>query len=127
AANGFRVLTVDWDLEAPGLAKFFHPFLDQASLAAVLRAMLKVSGVYDVSRPHAPAGGGGGRTPAGGAAGEAVREAAGDGPADSPGDAPPENGDDRSAPGVRTSWGIHGRTAAFTGQRSLSRSLGPEG
>lgn len=33
AANGFRVLTVDWDLEAPGLAKFFHPFLDAAELA----------------------------------------------------------------------------------------------
>nr|WP_329572414.1 FxSxx-COOH system tetratricopeptide repeat protein [Kitasatospora sp. NBC_01266] len=32
AANGFRVLTVDWDLEAPGLAKFFHPFLDTAEL-----------------------------------------------------------------------------------------------
>ncbi len=33
AANGFRVLTVDWDLEAPGLAKFFHPFLDPDALA----------------------------------------------------------------------------------------------
>ncbi|MGF1425203.1 FxSxx-COOH system tetratricopeptide repeat protein [Kitasatospora sp. LaBMicrA B282] len=33
AANGFRVLTVDWDLEAPGLAKFFHPFLDANELA----------------------------------------------------------------------------------------------
>ncbi|MEY9962915.1 MinD-like ATPase involved in chromosome partitioning or flagellar assembly/tetratricopeptide (TPR) repeat protein [Streptacidiphilus sp. MAP12-16] len=30
ASNGFRVLTVDWDLEAPGLARFFHPFLDPA-------------------------------------------------------------------------------------------------
>ncbi|MDX3617826.1 FxSxx-COOH system tetratricopeptide repeat protein [Streptomyces europaeiscabiei] len=28
AANGHRVLAVDWDLEAPGLHKFFHPFLD---------------------------------------------------------------------------------------------------
>ncbi|MEZ0093922.1 FxSxx-COOH system tetratricopeptide repeat protein [Streptacidiphilus sp. EB129] len=34
AANGFRVLTVDWDLEAPGLARFFHPFLDPADLAS---------------------------------------------------------------------------------------------
>ncbi|PYC85369.1 ATP/GTP-binding protein [Streptomyces tateyamensis] len=33
AANGHRVLTVDWDLEAPGLAKFFHPFLDPVELA----------------------------------------------------------------------------------------------
>jgi cellulose biosynthesis protein BcsQ len=34
AANGKRVLTVDWDLEAPGLARFFHPFLDQTALEA---------------------------------------------------------------------------------------------
>lgn len=39
AANGFRVLTVDWDLEAPGLAKFFHPFLDPASLAGTTGMM----------------------------------------------------------------------------------------
>lgn len=25
AANGKRVLAVDWDLEAPGLHRFFHP------------------------------------------------------------------------------------------------------
>jgi hypothetical protein len=29
AANGYRVLVVDWDLEAPGLDRFFHPFLDR--------------------------------------------------------------------------------------------------
>ncbi|MEO3861496.1 FxSxx-COOH system tetratricopeptide repeat protein [Acrocarpospora sp. B8E8] len=28
AANGYRVLAVDWDLESPGLHKFFRPFLD---------------------------------------------------------------------------------------------------
>jgi hypothetical protein len=28
AANGHRVLVVDWDLESPGLHKFFQPFLD---------------------------------------------------------------------------------------------------
>ncbi|MFI5531502.1 FxSxx-COOH system tetratricopeptide repeat protein [Kitasatospora sp. NPDC051853] len=39
AANGFRVLTVDWDLEAPGLAKFFRPFLDQAALAGTTGMM----------------------------------------------------------------------------------------
>ncbi|WP_431932429.1 FxSxx-COOH system tetratricopeptide repeat protein [Micromonospora sp. RP3T] len=27
ASNGHRVLTVDWDLEAPGLHRYFHPFL----------------------------------------------------------------------------------------------------
>ncbi|GAA3017186.1 hypothetical protein GCM10020229_30500 [Kitasatospora albolonga] len=39
AANGFRVLTVDWDLEAPGLAKFFRPFLDQGALAGTTGMM----------------------------------------------------------------------------------------
>jgi cellulose biosynthesis protein BcsQ/tetratricopeptide (TPR) repeat protein len=29
AANGHHVLAVDWDLEAPGLPRFFHPFLDE--------------------------------------------------------------------------------------------------
>lgn len=28
AANGMRVLAIDWDLEAPGLLPFFRPFLD---------------------------------------------------------------------------------------------------
>jgi hypothetical protein len=28
AANGYRVLVADWDVEAPGLYKFFQPFLD---------------------------------------------------------------------------------------------------
>nr|WP_323802292.1 FxSxx-COOH system tetratricopeptide repeat protein [Sphaerisporangium corydalis] len=28
ASNGWKVLTIDWDLESPGLHKFFHPFLD---------------------------------------------------------------------------------------------------
>ncbi|WP_416983901.1 FxSxx-COOH system tetratricopeptide repeat protein [Streptomyces sp. T028] len=34
AANGKRVLAVDWDLEAPGLHRFFHPFLDPNALTA---------------------------------------------------------------------------------------------
>ncbi|MEU1039630.1 FxSxx-COOH system tetratricopeptide repeat protein [Streptomyces sp. NPDC005551] len=34
AANGHRVLTVDWDLEAPGLHRFFHPFLNPSLLRA---------------------------------------------------------------------------------------------
>lgn len=29
AANGLRVLVADWDLESPGLHRFFHPFLPQ--------------------------------------------------------------------------------------------------
>jgi cellulose biosynthesis protein BcsQ len=32
AANGHRVLVVDWDLESPGLHRFFHPFLADPNL-----------------------------------------------------------------------------------------------
>ena len=34
AQAGNRVLTVDWDLESPGLHKFFQPFLDTGALAS---------------------------------------------------------------------------------------------
>ncbi|MFF5207862.1 FxSxx-COOH system tetratricopeptide repeat protein [Streptosporangium sp. NPDC000396] len=34
ANNGLRVLVVDWDLESPGLHKFFHPFLDGSAISA---------------------------------------------------------------------------------------------
>jgi cellulose biosynthesis protein BcsQ len=27
AGNGYRVLAIDWDLESPGLHRYFHPFL----------------------------------------------------------------------------------------------------
>lgn len=32
ASNGYRVLTVDWDLESPGLHRYFHPFLVDKTL-----------------------------------------------------------------------------------------------
>src|SRR5258708_19414975 len=32
AANGHKVLAVDWDLEGPGLHRFVHPFLDTSAL-----------------------------------------------------------------------------------------------
>ncbi|MFI7428105.1 FxSxx-COOH system tetratricopeptide repeat protein [Micromonospora sp. NPDC049836] len=32
AGNGYRVLTIDWDLESPGLHRYFHPFLVDAEL-----------------------------------------------------------------------------------------------
>jgi cellulose biosynthesis protein BcsQ len=41
ASNGKRVLAVDWDLEAPGLHRFFGPFLDPNALSAT-------SGVIDI-------------------------------------------------------------------------------
>src|SRR5262245_49468046 len=34
AANGKRVLMIDWDLEAPGLHRYFHPFLPDRGLRA---------------------------------------------------------------------------------------------
>lgn len=32
ASNGLRVLVIDWDLEAPGLHRYFHPFLPDKEL-----------------------------------------------------------------------------------------------
>ncbi|WP_229074632.1 FxSxx-COOH system tetratricopeptide repeat protein [Actinoplanes sp. DH11] len=34
AANGYRVLAVDWDLESPGLHRYFAPFMDPRFLAS---------------------------------------------------------------------------------------------
>src|SRR5215469_11650434 len=34
ASHGKRVLMVDWDLEAPGLHRYFHPFLADKYLAS---------------------------------------------------------------------------------------------
>src|SRR5580700_8820551 len=32
ALSGFRVLAIDWDLEAPGLHRYFRPFLEDPDL-----------------------------------------------------------------------------------------------
>ena len=34
ASNGKKVLVLDWDLDSPGLHRYFHPFLDPAKVAA---------------------------------------------------------------------------------------------
>ena len=34
ASNGLRVLVVDWDLDSPGLHRYFYPFLDAKLVAA---------------------------------------------------------------------------------------------
>ena len=34
ASSGKRVLVVDWDLESPGLHKFFEPFLEESKVGA---------------------------------------------------------------------------------------------
>ncbi|WP_214325435.1 FxSxx-COOH system tetratricopeptide repeat protein [Nonomuraea sediminis] len=46
ASHGHRVLAVDWDLESPGLHRFFHPFLG----AGVLR---DTKGVIDIISDYA--------------------------------------------------------------------------
>jgi MinD-like ATPase involved in chromosome partitioning or flagellar assembly len=46
ASNGCKVLMMDWDLESPGLHKFFHPFLDSAKIAAT-------AGVIDLVTDYA--------------------------------------------------------------------------
>ncbi|MFE3554930.1 FxSxx-COOH system tetratricopeptide repeat protein [Streptomyces sp. NPDC059193] len=51
ASNGKRVLAVDWDLEAPGLHRFLHPFLDPATLGAC-------PGVIDLITEYAEAAAG---------------------------------------------------------------------
>ncbi|MEH0931704.1 FxSxx-COOH system tetratricopeptide repeat protein [Micromonospora sp. CPCC 205558] len=45
AANGKRVLVTDWDLESPGLHRFFHPFLDVAAIGGT-------PGVIDLIRDY---------------------------------------------------------------------------
>ncbi|MEU1397246.1 FxSxx-COOH system tetratricopeptide repeat protein [Micromonospora zamorensis] len=48
AANGYRVLAVDWDLESPGLHKYFHPFLLDKDLRTS-------TGIIDMVRDYAEA------------------------------------------------------------------------
>ena len=45
AANGRRVLVVDWDLESPGLHRFFTPFIDPDALRST-------GGVIDLIREY---------------------------------------------------------------------------
>ena len=44
AANGYRVLAADWDLESPGLHRFLYPFLEQVVKDA--------AGVIDLVRDY---------------------------------------------------------------------------
>lgn len=43
ASHGKRVLTVDWDLDSPGLHRFFHPFLDDDLFASTPGVMEMLS------------------------------------------------------------------------------------
>ncbi|MDG4784477.1 FxSxx-COOH system tetratricopeptide repeat protein [Micromonospora sp. WMMD1102] len=48
ASNGYRVLAIDWDLESPGLHRYFHPFL-------VDKELRDSHGVIDLVREYAKA------------------------------------------------------------------------
>src|SRR5947207_2910683 len=50
ASNGARVLTIDWDLESPGLHRYFHPFLRD-------RELRNSDGILDLVRRYAEATG----------------------------------------------------------------------
>src|SRR4051794_8964405 len=48
ASNGNRVLAIDWDLESPGLHRYFHPFLRD-------RELRSSDGILDLIRRYADA------------------------------------------------------------------------
>jgi tetratricopeptide (TPR) repeat protein len=48
ASNGYKVLTIDWDLESPGLHRYFHPFLKDKKLR-------NSEGILDLIRKYADA------------------------------------------------------------------------
>ncbi|MFI6447475.1 RelA/SpoT family protein [Kitasatospora sp. NPDC050543] len=124
SAEGVGIISAD--VEPPQELRVRHTYTIElpaaAALPVVMRAMLRVSGVYDVCRPQ-PA-------PPGEPQSEPQAE-----PRPGPGAAAPRSGggsgggneDDRLGPGVRPSWGIHGRSAAFSDHRSVSGTRGPEG
>ncbi|MET8150278.1 FxSxx-COOH system tetratricopeptide repeat protein [Actinoplanes sp. NPDC049668] len=46
AASGYRVLVADWDLESPGLHRFFHPFIRPSDLQGA-GGVVEMVNVYD--------------------------------------------------------------------------------
>lgn len=57
AANGKRVLAVDWDLESPGLNRYFSPFLNQDAITqrrTVLRLVQDFQDYMASRDPHDP-------------------------------------------------------------------------
>ncbi|MEW2613465.1 FxSxx-COOH system tetratricopeptide repeat protein [Streptomyces sp. NPDC047880] len=54
ASNGYHVLAADWDVEAPGLHRYFHPFLDAATSAATTGVLNLFSGYVTEwrTKPH---------------------------------------------------------------------------
>jgi MinD-like ATPase involved in chromosome partitioning or flagellar assembly len=59
ASSGKRVLMVDWDIEAPGLHRYFHPFLQDKNLASssgILDLMMNFQAAAIQPRPPGPEG-----------------------------------------------------------------------
>ncbi len=52
AANGQRVLVVDWDLESPGLHRFFRPFLSEAMLSSSTGVIDLIRSFERAARDH---------------------------------------------------------------------------
>jgi tetratricopeptide (TPR) repeat protein len=46
ASNGLKVLAIDWDLDSPGLHRYFHPFLDP-KLAAATPGVIELINDYE--------------------------------------------------------------------------------
>ncbi|MEV8096084.1 HD domain-containing protein [Kitasatospora sp. NPDC085879] len=118
AISGEGVGIFSADVEPPRDLRVRHSYTVELpgaeTLPAVMRAMLRVPGVYDVYRLGAPreeGHDGAGTDPHTGAA----EVAAG------------RNGGDPAEGGVRPSWGMHGRSAAFTGGSSPGAVGGPQG
>jgi tetratricopeptide (TPR) repeat protein len=57
ASNGAKVLVVDWDLDSPGLHRYFHPFLD-AQLVEVTPGVIELINDYEwaAARQRDPSG-----------------------------------------------------------------------
>ncbi|MFE1352256.1 RelA/SpoT family protein [Kitasatospora phosalacinea] len=108
AISGEDVSIFSAEVEPPRQLRVRHSYTlelpDAAALPAVMRAMLRVSGVYDVYRPGGPEAGSD-ETGAGAAAG--AEGAAG-------------KRDDSGTAGVQPSWGIHGGSAVLS--ESTTRS-----
>ncbi|MEW1909559.1 HD domain-containing protein [Kitasatospora sp. NPDC085895] len=118
AISGEGVGIFSADVEAPRDLRVRHSYTIELpgaeTLPAVMRAMLRVPGVYDVYRAGAP------------------REDVAAGPAADPPDGAAEvaagrNGGDPADGAVRPSWGMHGRSAAFSGGSSSGAAGGPQG
>ncbi|MGW4381514.1 RelA/SpoT family protein [Kitasatospora sp. NPDC004531] len=139
AISGEGVSIFSADVEPPRQLRVRHSYTlelaDAAALPAVMRAMLRVSGVYDVYRPGGPE-----ETPARPGAPSAAAPPVGApaaGASSAPEPAVPGPGtaagpvagagaaagkrDDSGTAGVRPSWGIHGGSAVLS--ESTTRSI----